>query len=129
MSIFHTDFLKICSFKAIAADPPFQAVVVEWAANVNYSNDEPCDVPEQYFSSILYVRNLPFHAKQEAIYNRFGRYGTIVSVAVIGRKPFAVRKKLGSSTQCCAYVHYKTQAEALRAQESEVRHNFESKHA
>ncbi|KAG2175441.1 hypothetical protein INT43_001088 [Umbelopsis isabellina] len=116
---FHYRDDAVKAYLAIAADPPFQAVVVEWAANVNYSNDDPCDVPEQYFSSIVYVKNLPFHAKQEAIYNRFGRYGTIVSVAIIGRKPFAVRKKLGNTTQCCAYVHYKTQEEAVCAQEGE----------
>ncbi|KAJ2958786.1 hypothetical protein NQZ79_g5647 [Umbelopsis isabellina] len=100
---FHYRDDAVNAYLAIAADPPFQAVAVEWAANVNYANEDPNDVPEQYFSSILYVRNLPFHAKQEALYNSL----------------LLQEKKLGNSTQCCAYVHYKTQEEAVRAQESE----------
>ncbi|KAM3588347.1 hypothetical protein VKS41_000795 [Umbelopsis sp. WA50703] len=94
-------------------------MVIEWAANVNYPNDDGKDVSEECFSSILQVKNLPLHAKQEAIYNRFGQYGTVISVAVIGRKPYAARKKLGPNAHCYAYIHYKKQEEAIRAQENE----------
>ncbi|GAB5588637.1 hypothetical protein Unana1_03537 [Umbelopsis nana] len=108
------------AYLALFNDPPLNASAVEWAANVNQSRDNLKELVEQNSTSTLVVKNLPPTVSQEALQCKFGQFGYVPSVAIIGRLP-ASKKQAGDSKggQCYAFVRFETKEDAYRAQASE----------
>lgn len=96
--------------------------MVEWAANVNQSHHKLNNFVHQSSSCTLFVRNLPTTVSQETLHCRFGQFGYVASVTIIGRTLMS-KKRLGfnNDSQCCAFVRYLTKVDARKAQASEVR--------
>ena len=90
---------------------------------MNQSRNNLKELVEQDSTSTLVVKNLPPTVSQEALQCKFGQFGYVPSVAIIGRLP-ASKKQAGDRRggQCYAFVRFETKEDAYRAQASEVSH-------
>jgi RNA recognition motif-containing protein len=106
--------------KVLHHEPPFQAATVEWATNLNQPSKKINNLMETASCSTLIIKNLPPGINQDDLRNKLMTYGNISSVIIAGRPSGRKRGAASNADPRCAFVHYMTDEDAKKAQETEV---------
>ncbi|KAI8581112.1 hypothetical protein K450DRAFT_198156 [Umbelopsis ramanniana AG] len=109
----------IKAYLVLHHDPPFQAMTVEWATNLNQSSKKMNNLMEVASSSTLVIKNLPPGINQDDLRNYLMSSGNISSVVLVGKTPVRKRTAANNNDPRCAFVRYASYEDAKKAQEIE----------